>query len=79
MCAEFPSVYGPVRRLWLREARPRVESPCAGAISRDARKSRRSEVAEFPATVDGFNSMALMAAATDPSKANGKRMKPATI
>jgi hypothetical protein len=36
-------------------------------------------VAEFPATVDGFNSMALMAAATDSPNSNGKRMKPATI
>ncbi len=34
MRTEFPSVYGPVRRLWLREARPQVESRRAGALCR---------------------------------------------
>jgi hypothetical protein len=52
---------------------------CTGAISRVARKSRRSELAKFPATVDGFNGMALIEAAGESSKADGKRMKPAKI
>jgi hypothetical protein len=64
------SVYGPVRRLWLREARPQVES-------RRRLQNPPPEGAEFPTIVDCVKGMAFMEAAVESSKADGKWVKPA--
>jgi hypothetical protein len=79
MRAESPSVYGPVRRLWLREARPRVESRRAGALSRRRPQKPQPEGAEFPTIADGVKGTAFMEAAVESSKANGKWVKPAKV
>ena len=79
MRAEFQSVYGPVRRPSLREARPRVESPPRRRPFPAKPAKAGGGGPEFSAIIDGVKGMAFMEAAVESSKANGKWVKPAKV